>query len=257
MEIFPVDVHREIVVAEDKDAASLFLAIRIVTIINLAIKEHGFCSLALSGGKTPDKLFETLGKLRHAQEIDWSRVRLFWSDERGYSPDHPKSNYGNAIGYFSKKPLSSSKKYRMCAEEDDIHKAAHRYELDIRENCFEEKLDLVLLGIGTDGHTASIFPNSTAIRDEERFVVGYYVSDVKEKRMTLTFACINEARRIIVLAFGKEKAKILNHILFEKEDVDLCPAQKIGKGPTPALFVVDADAASLLPPRMRLKGTMP
>jgi 6-phosphogluconolactonase len=254
MELFPVDPHREVVVAEDKDAASLFCAIRLVTIITGAIEDHGFCSIALSGGKTPEKLFEILGKLRQAQALNWKKVRLFFSDERAVPPDDPESNYGKAAAHLSKELLSAAKVFRMEAEAEDIRMAAHRYETALLENCYRERLDLVLLGIGADGHTASIFPHTGAVREQERKVLGYYVSDVKTKRMTLTFSAINDARKIIVLAFGKDKAKVLHRILYEKEDFESCPAQNIAKGATPALFVVDADAASLLPPYIRMKG---
>src|SRR5207253_1775325 len=131
--------------------------------------------------------YEKLATLELAYQLDWSRVNIFWSDERAVPPDHPDSNYAMAMHYFGKEPLDLSKKFRMPADEADLQKAAADYERQIKKQCFGECLDLVLLGIGDDGHTASLFPKTEALHVEDKLVTANFVPAKNSHRMTLTF----------------------------------------------------------------------
>jgi len=254
MEFSRIDEKRELLIAETVDLAMTMTAIRFISIAEQAIAEHGSFSVALSGGSTPKLLFEKLLDPEQAAKINWSKVRIFWSDERAVPADHPESNYAMAMHYFSKEPLDEAKKFRMPADELDLgqekgkekEKAASDYERQIQKHTFEGRFDLMLLGIGEDAHTASLFPGTQALHVTDRLVVPNFVPQKDCWRMTVTFRCINESRKIIVLAFGKSKAHALQMTLQGKENVEKYPAQGIGQGSTGVLFVVDKEAASAL-----------
>lgn len=251
MQLFPIDTHREVLVAETESAAISFAAVRFLSIAQRAINEHNSFSVALSGGSTPKKLYEYLLQSERSKEIDWSRVNLFWSDERAVPPDDPQSNYKMAMHYFSQPPLNAAKVFRMEAEDGDREEAARDYEHLIRKTCFEERFDLVLLGIGEDCHTASLFPGTKALFVEDHLVTPSIFPEKKSYRMTLTFRCINEARKILVLAFGKEKGKVLQTVFYEKKDPEKYPAQLIGGDTIPVLFIIDSAAASEIKPTIK------
>src|SRR5205807_5236969 len=117
---------------------------------------------------TPKKLYERILQSELAFQVDWAHVNVFWSDERAVPPDSPESNYGMAMHYFCKEPLDTSKKFRMPADERDLNKAAASYEAQIKKYCVQGRFDLVLLGVGEDGHTASLFPNTEALKVEDK-----------------------------------------------------------------------------------------
>jgi len=239
---------RELLIAQNSDEASLFAAIRFIHVGRQAILNHQFFSVALSGGQTPRKLYEILAQPAMAERLDWSKVRLFWSDERAVPPDHPESNFHVAMEYFSKPPLNQATLFRMHAEEADLHRAAHRYETQISANCWNNRLDLLLLGMGSDGHTASLFPDSEVLSENERLVAPSIDDTTGMRRLTLTIPCIQDALFTLVLVFGKEKAEVLKEVCVGIKEPKKCPAKYIGKGRLPALFIVTPDATSLLPP---------
>lgn len=246
MELVRVDTKREVLIAEDEDAATGFATVRFIAIAQKAILEHKFFSCALLGGTTGIKFFQKLASLDAAKHLDWSKVRLFWSDERAVPPDSPDSNYGNVLSYLQQEPISQATLFRMPADEEDLASACHKYEVLIKENCHEGRFDLVLLGAGKDGHTASLFPFSAALHVQNRLVAPCYVPEKSVRRMSLTFPCINEARKIIVIMLGKEKADILQKAFFGSKEPDKYPIQSIGQGSGPALFITDTAAADRL-----------
>lgn len=241
VELVKISPLREIAIAPDEEAAVHFAATQFIDCACAAIAKHKRFSVALSGGSTPKKLYETLLKPEFAEQIDWARVDLFWSDERCVAPDSPESNYGMAMHYFNQAPLNKTAKFRMPADSANLNQAAQEYEMQIRKYCFEHKFDLVLLGIGDDGHTASLFPHTAALQEEKHLVVAAFVPEKKSYRMTLTFPCINQARKIMVLALGKAKAEVLKTIFYGPQDFTKYPAQKIGLGAAPALFIIDSN----------------
>lgn len=247
MLLHPIDTKREILVAENIENAITFASLRIISHAQKQITTHGRFSIALSGGTTPLKLYEKLLTSEASSKVRWSSVDVFWSDERCVPPDHKDSNYGQAKHYFDKEPLDEATLIPMRGDALDLKKEAERYENEIKKHCLEERIDLTLLGIGDDCHTASLFPETEALSVEDKLVVNNYVPQKNISRLTLTFPCINNSRRIMVLAFGHDKAKALREALYGSPNVDKFPAQNIGKGSGTALFIVDKAAASELP----------
>lgn len=198
--------------------------------------KNGF-HVALSGGSTPKKIYEQLIK----QDVDWSTIHLYWSDERAVPSDHPDSNYKMAMEFFSKVPIPKEQIHRMPAE-GDIEEGALLYESLIKD----VSLDLVMLGMGDDGHTASLFPQTHALHSDDRSAVANFIPKLDTWRMTLTTPCINRAKNIALYVLGENKAKTIHQVLKGPHDPDLLPSQAIGTPTTPALWILDKNAASEL-----------
>jgi 6-phosphogluconolactonase len=209
----------------------LFLAKEILAVRPLTV--------ALSGGSTPKGFYEALVSSQEAKALDWSRIIFFWSDERACPPAHPDSNFGLAMHYFEKEPFSKATFFRMPADAKDLQKAALEYEQLIKTHCFEGKMDIVYLGMGDDGHTASLFPGSSVLQENNHLVAAAYVEAKKSWRMTLTFRCINSARHSVVLVLGASKKAILKEALQEHS---LLPIWHVGTTSSPALFICDHEA---------------
>lgn len=203
-----------------------------------AIDERGRFAVALSGGSTPKKFYQALTEDEASQKLDWSKIALFWSDERAVAPDHADSNYAMAMHYFSKAPFNQAKVVRMQAEREDRDAAAQEYEEAIATYCPDGRFDIVYLGMGEDGHVASLFPETEALCEEKRHVVANFVPKLNSWRMTLTYPAINAARNIVVIVVGEKKAKILHEVLDGKNQ-SLYPAQKVSGLDTPAFFISD------------------
>ncbi len=227
-------MKRSLIALDSEDKVIDFCLIHFVDEANFAIDSHQNFTVALSGGSTPKKFYECLTESPEAKALDWSKICLFWSDERSCPPTDPNSNYHMAMQYFSKAPFSKAKVFRMQAERPDRDKAAQEYSDLIKEHCKDGRFDLVYLGIGEDGHTASLFPGTDALTVTNKLVVPNFVPSLNTWRMTLTFKCINDARSIIVLATGSKKTKILHEIL-DSKDQSLYPAQKVS-----GYFVTDS-----------------
>ena len=250
MEIFRFDNQREIFIGDDEQVAVVFATARFIHLAKKAIQEHKTFSVALSGGTTPKKFYEYLALPENSSRVDWSSVHIFWSDERAVAPDHPESNYGMAMKIWSQSPIAKAHFYRMQGEAADLEKAACDYEAQIKKHCFEGRFDLMLLGIGQDGHTASLFPYSKALEVHDKLIVSTVTSDNKNNRLSVTFPCIHESRQVMVFAFGKNKTAVFRELLYGEEDYRKYPAQCLGQkaGSGPVLFVVDKETASFLIP---------
>lgn len=204
-------------------------------------------SLCLSGGKTPQALYECLGQSPYQEQIPWGKIHVFWGDERGVPPNHPKSNYGMAYeALLSKINIPEAHIHRMKGE---LHpeSAAQDYERDLR--TFFGGLptfDFILLGLGADGHTASLFPHTPVLREQNRWVVGYYAESVKMNRITLTPPVLNQGKVIVFLVSGKEKVKVIAQILKEPGGPEKYPAQLIKPKNGKLFWLLDSPAASKL-----------
>jgi 6-phosphogluconolactonase len=235
--------RQNLVTFQSEEEAILWLVAKFYALAKETLSKQAHFTCALSGGSTPKKLYSSLLTSPLCNSIDWKRVLIFWSDERAVPPHHPDSNWAMAMQFFDIPPLSFSQKFRMEADANDIDLAAMRYEELIKTLCTDGKFDLILLGIGDDGHTASLFPD-TDILQSTHLVEAAFVPAKNAWRMTLTFECINSARNIIVLAFGSSKASILRKVLIPKEDeASYYPAQNIGTKQNLALFVIDSLSA--------------
>lgn len=175
-----------------------------------ALRKRGTFYAALSGGSTPLALFEALSNSVEATELDWENIHLFWSDERAVLPDHPDSNYGSALkAGLIKLPLKAGQVHPMPAIEN-AH-GAEEYEQRIKGTVPNGKFDLIMLGMGTDGHTASLFPETPGLKEKKRWVISQDVPG-KGMRMTFTFPLINKARKIVIYVLGKNKASLIREL---------------------------------------------
>ena len=181
--------------------------------------------MALSGGKTPELLYGFLAD-EHADKMEWKSVHLFWGDERYVPQYHPDSNFRMAHqAWISKVQIPQQNVYRMHTEEKTPKKVAESYEkvlvdfFKASEEALDTAFDVILLGLGADGHTASLFPENEVLAEKSRWVVAADAppSVFPKKRITLTFPLINISREVIFLAFGEEKRNIIRTILEEPE----------------------------------------
>lgn len=184
-----------------------------------AVSRTGRFTLALSGGRTPERLYVRLASPPFSLRIDWGRVHVFWGDERCVPPDHPSSNYRLAYAsLLCKVPIPPEQVHRMRGEDSDPERAAQDYADDLRR-VFDlapgesPRFDLILLGLGSDGHTASLFPGSSALNETARLAVATYAEPVHAHRLTLTLPVLDAAARVMFIVAGEEKAEALRSVL--------------------------------------------
>ena len=219
-----------------------------------AVAKRGLARIAISGGSTPKAVFEILADPRRPwfARMPWSRIQLFWVDERCVSPDHPDSNYRmTREALLDWVPVRAEQIHRIQGElEPEI--AAARYESELR-NSFRLKdsqaprFDLVALGMGNDGHTASLFPHSAAIHEVHRLVTANHVPRHDAGRITLTWPVINHARSVFFVVAGAAKASILKEVLTGPRDPERLPSQLIWPASGILSLLLDKAAATLLP----------
>ena len=215
-----------------------------------AVRRTGRFTLALSGGGTPERLYARLASPPFRSRIDWAWVHVFWGDERCVPPDHPDSNYRLAYeSLLSKVAVPPERIYRMRGEDPDPERAAESYGRELRR-VFSLKpgerprFDLILLGLGADGHTASLFPGSPALNETTRLAVAVHAGPVKAYRLTLTLPVLNAAARVIFLVSGEEKAEALRAALKGGASPS-CPASLVRPEHGTTWLVDRAAAASL------------
>ena len=204
--------------------------------------------VALSGGSTPRVLYELLADLNEPfrEQIAWSTTHFFFTDERNVPPDHPESNYRMANeALFSRVPLPVENIHRIQGERS-ANDAANTYEHDLRESFGEAipVFDLVLLGLGEDGHTASLFPHSPALNETERLVAAPWIDKLEAYRITLTLPVLNAARSVLFLVTGAFKAEIVGEIINADNKTNY-PAQTICPTSGAVSWLVDEAAARL------------
>jgi 6-phosphogluconolactonase len=235
----------------DTTQADQFLSESIVELAEKAIAERGAFFIALSGGGTPRPLYELLGTPEWRQRIDWQRTHVFLGDERFVPLSDPQSNFrmiDHAL--LSKLDIPKEKIHPVATESGDADTAAADYENQIKRAFGERPLrfDVNLLGLGTNGHTASLFPYTNALHVHDRLVVANYVDELSMWRITFTVPFINASRHILFQAYGEEKADTIYLILLGPRDPDDAPAQFIhAEGDGDLTWVIDQPAAQRLP----------
>jgi 6-phosphogluconolactonase len=220
---------------------------RIVACLREAILTEGKASFALSGGTTPRGVYELLGAEQYRSRLDWRKIHLFWSDERCVGPSMPESNFRMANKSLIRNVPIPSRNIHRIRGELEPREAAYESEADIRrffglnEGGFP-RFSLVLLGLGEDGHTASLFPETEVLNEEHRIVSEVYVKTLAAFRVTLTIPAINNAAAAIFLVSGKTKAGILREVLEERNP--RYPAQFVKLDNGQLFWLVDNEAAS-------------
>lgn len=243
--------NEEIIVCEDPEDLSQQAAERFARLAAESVDRTGRFTVALSGGSTPKSVYARLATQEFQSKISWPQVCFFWGDERCVPPDHPESNFRMAReALLSKVPVLPENIYRMPGEkEPEI--AALEYEEILKDhlafaNGNFPRFDLILLGLGDDGHTASLFPGSEALRETRRLVVAPYVEKINAYRLTLTLPVLNSGSHIFFLIAGETKAAIVRDVLGEKSDANKLPAQRIRPKKGRLVWLMDREAATLL-----------
>jgi len=202
-------------------------------------------TVALSGGSTPRLMFQILAE-QFRDEVAWSNIQFFWSDERHVPPDHPESNYRMANeALLSHVPVKTDNVHRIRGENPDAAAVASEYEQTIIAVTKQTlpRLDLIFLGLGTDGHTASIFPGSEVLHETKRLVAAPFVEKFKSYRITMTLPLLNNGSAIVFLVSGAEKAEIVRAVL---QGENKYPAQAVIPTQGELIWMLDKDAASKL-----------
>jgi 6-phosphogluconolactonase len=220
-----------------------------------AVAARGRARIAISGGSTPKAAFALLADPSQPwrDQMPWDRLDLYWVDERCVPPGHPDSNYTmTREAMLDHVPLPAAQIHRMEGELEP-HVAADRYESELRNNFRLEgaelpAFDLVALGMGPDGHTASLFPHTPALNEINRLVVANHVAQKDAWRVTLTSPVINNARSVFFLIAGQDKAQILNEVFTGPSDPERLPSQLIMPASGILSLILDTTAAALLPP---------
>ena len=239
----------EMEVARDLETLNAIAVGHVTRLIHSQVNIKDKVSLVLSGGTTPRRLYESLATPASGKPIPWERVHLFWGDERCVPPDHAESNYRMAReSLIDHIPIPSENIHRMHAEESDPNQAAEIYEHTLREFFGATKpewphFDLVLLGVGADGHTASLFPDSPVLDEKKRWVAATYVEALKVMRLTLTLPVFNHAAQVLFLVAGKEKSSVMKEAGSSDPSQKKFPYQRIHPPRGKVIYLMDQNAA--------------
>ena len=241
------DIH----VYDDTEALFEGAAKRWVELARQAMEERGGFHVALSGGSTPKGLYERLATPAYREQVDWSRVHIYFGDERGVPPDHADSNYRMAKeALLQHVVIPPTQIHRLMAESEDLEATATGY-AQLLEGALPVgdagivRLDLVMLGMGPDGHVASLFPHTPVLSERRRLVAAVHVTQLNTWRLTVTLPVINNARHTMLMVAGKNKASIMSQILSDYHGHPRYPVEMIE--PVDRLeWFVDRDAAPSL-----------
>jgi 6-phosphogluconolactonase len=233
-------------ISKNQDELIKAMADFVVTRANEAIQDHGRFSIVLSGGSSPKKLHQLLTTDAYRNKIDWKNVYFFFGDERYVPADHPDSNYLMAKNtLFDPLHIAADHIFRMNTDLSPAD-AAIAYEKSIADYFAgkPQRFDLIILGLGDDAHTASLFPGTSVLHEKQAGVRSLYIEKVKMDRITLTAPLINEAHHIAFLTFGDSKADAVNHILKGEKNPTQYPAQLITPTHGELHWFMDESAAS-------------
>lgn len=234
----------------DSETLSHAAADYVVRIARESIATHGRFTLALSGGSTPKKLYSLLSKEPYRNQIDWALLEIFWSDERCVPPDNAESNYRMAQeALLSHVPISAQQIHRMPADQLDRNAASQEYTREMQRVFGTSALphfDLLQLGMGPEGHTASLFPHQPSLHEEQRQVMHVSVPKPPPDRLTFTPPLLNAAVHVLFLVTGAEKAEAVQAVLEGPYQPDEYPAQLVRPSDGEVTWMLDSTAASML-----------
>jgi 6-phosphogluconolactonase len=238
---------RHILIKENAPALNEAAADLFLQIAQQAIDEHRNFSVSLSGGSTPRSLYSLLASEKYRSAIDWTLVSFFVGDERNVPPESQESNYRMAHdALLGPLRIAAKQVHRWKTELPNLGDAAMNYESDLRDYLDRSRrgLDLVLLGLGDDAHTASLFPHSAALHERERLAVVNWIEKLKTDRLTMTFPIINNALNVVFLVSGRSKAAAVARVLEGEHDPDQYPAQSVYPDNGRLYWLLDNDAAA-------------
>jgi 6-phosphogluconolactonase len=236
-------------VYSDRSALMNALASHVIHHARVAISERGCFTWALAGGSTPRELYQLMARPEFARQVDWTRVEIFWGDERCVPPDAPDSNYKMAFdALLQHVPIDASRVHRMAGELAPVV-AAERYNHDLQTAFAAAEypnvppsFDLILLGMGEDGHTASLFPGTSVLSERDQWTSA--VQKGEQWRLTLTLPVLNAAREVAFLVTGANKRAMLGNVLTAATDDDApWPAAHVRPSRGRVTWFIDSDAA--------------
>jgi 6-phosphogluconolactonase len=233
-------------VLPDAGAVAREAADRIVELSEACIETTGRFSIALSGGSTPKALYQLLATPHYQSQIDWPGIDIFFGDERCVPPDHVDSNYRMAREtLLGRVPIPGDNVYRLRGEAKDPNEAAREYGHTLKERFGNGGIDLVLLGLGDDGHTASLFPGTSALDETKHRCIASYVPKLHAWRLTLTAPFINRSPNVLFLVTGAAKANVVGTVLEGNEQARRFPASLIRPTNGKLTWLLDAPAAGM------------
>ena len=236
-------------VYHDREALSLAAARLIAEEARRAAEARDRFDLLLSGGETPGRTYQLLGEEPIRSTVPWQAVQVFWGDERYCPHDHPLSNFGMVRRLLLERVPLAEAQIHPVPYDKNPHESARKYQR-LLQGYFHgssPRFDLVLLGLGEDGHTASLFPGTAVLKEQSRWVCEVYVAEQDIYRITVTAPLVNQARTVAFLVSGSAKAAILHQVLHGMYDPQQIPAQLIFPSEGRLLWLADRDAACLLP----------
>lgn len=234
---------------EDKTQLSKAAAELFVKKAQEAVQKNGRFTVALTGGSSPVHFYSLLSQAPYFNQVPWEKTFIFWGDERWVPLDDDRSNAKNAkITFINKVPVPADQVYPMWQDGVEPEEFARQYEQLIQKHFNQEapQFDLILLGMGDDGHTASLFPGTEVLHEKSRWVQSYYLESQSMHRITLTAPLINQAKTICFLTFGSNKAPALFNVLEGERNPEKYPSQLIEPQQGEVIWLVDKSAASQL-----------
>lgn len=236
-------------VFDDTLSLSKMAATRFIDAAREAVQARGRFTVALTGGSSPLHMYQLLAQSPNREAVPWGQVHIFWGDERGVPLTDERSNAKMAFdNLLDAVPIPRDQIHTMWDSAKTPDANARRYEALLREYFQPEEpsFDLVLLGLGDDGHVASMFPGTDVLQEQERWVEAYYLEEQEMYRITLTTPVLNAARKVLFLTFGEKKAKALQQVLEGPYNPEQYPAQLIKPGQGKLEWLVGKAAASRL-----------
>lgn len=243
-----MEAENKLQVYSDGETLAIAAAGLTIKIAKNAIEKHGRFTMALSGGHSPDGLYKKLSELPFRDAMPWDKTFIFWSDERFVPANDPQNNAMQAmqllLNHVHIPPTHVFPIYCF----DSPAMAATKYEKTILDFFGDEapRFDLILLGLGENGHTASLFPGSTALKEDKRLIKEVFVDELNMFRITMAIPLINHAHNIIFLVTGNSKAEILEKVIEGKKEPGIYPAQFIRPGDGNLYWLMDAPASTHL-----------
>jgi 6-phosphogluconolactonase len=250
--------NREVRILADSNGIAQTAAAEFLEAAREAVRTKDSFCVALSGGSTPKALYGLLLNNPMLQAmVPWSKTQFFFGDERHVPPTDPESNFRMATeAMLAKAPIDAKQVHRIKGEKRNAAQAAEEYDEDLRASFRLTdgqlpRFDLVLLGMGPEGHTASLFPGTKALKEERRLVVNNWVGKLYTDRITLTPPVLNNAARVLFMVHGAEKAPALKAVLEGPYEPDQLPAQIVRPKDGKVLWLVDPSAAAMLAPHAK------
>lgn len=237
----------------DADALARAAAVELLRRAQASIAARGVFTLSLAGGSTPRKLYSLLATDTAFRDFPWAKTQLFFGDERHVAPDHKDSNYLMVSDTLLKSGLvPAANVHRVPAELPDADQAAQQYEAEMKTVFTESmrsggfpRFDAVLLGMGPDGHTASLFPGSKGLDEKQRWCIGNWVEKFNSARITFTFPVLNAAEAVLLLIAGADKADMLHEVLVTKQTT--YPVMLVQPAKGEKVWMLDHAAAARVP----------